>query len=229
MSKDTNKNYSILMIGNSFSYCNNMNAADGILYRVATEEGYNVTVTPIHQGGYYLHKFLDPSDPFGAQVKEKLENNRYDMIVIQEQSNFAIRDPETFLDSCKRFKEKADENGAELCLYATWGYKDGCPKLETFGPSSADMGIKLRHAYTDAAEKIGANIAQVGTAFIEIGDKLELYDTDKQHPSLLGSTLAAYTICGSLFGIDPKELKYTGDLDNETAELLKAAASNAKK
>jgi SAM-dependent methyltransferase len=44
MIRDINKNYSILMIGNSFSYYNDMNAANGILYRVATSEGYNVTV-----------------------------------------------------------------------------------------------------------------------------------------------------------------------------------------
>ena len=227
MKRDKNREYNVLMIGNSFSYYNNMNGSDGIFYKIAESEGYNVTVTPIHSGGYYLHKFLDPNDPYGAQVKEKLENNRYDVIVIQEQSSYPIREFTAFFGSCEKFKELADQNGAELYLYATWGYKDGCPKLEQFGPRSSDMGMKLRHEYTRAAENIGAGIAEVGTAFIDIGDKIELYEPDQQHPSLLGSTLAAYTIFGSVFGTDPNEFKYTGDLDEETAALLKSAASRA--
>ena len=55
----------VLLIGNSFTYYNDMNAPNGILKNVIASAGYNVTVSSVYHGSYYLHQFLDETDSLG--------------------------------------------------------------------------------------------------------------------------------------------------------------------
>ena len=226
--RDKAKTYNILMIGNSFSYYNDMIVPKGIFYNVLTEAGYKVNITAIYQGGHYLHEFLSPGDEKGAQVLQLLKSRKYDIIVIQEQSSNAIAKPADFYDSVRGFKQLADTNGAELWLYATWGYKAGKSNLTQYGKDTLDMEMKLRAAYHAIADELGINVADVGAAFSSIypaSKTPNLYNDDLYHPSLEGSTLAAYTLAGTIFGVDPATFTYKGTLSDKVADTLKTAAS----
>ena len=227
--RDKDKTYNILMIGNSFSYYNDMIVPKGIFYNVLTEAGYKVNITAIYQGGHYLREFLSPGDEKGAQVLQLLKSRKYDIIVIQEQSSNAIAKPADFYDSVRSFKELADTNGAELWLYATWGYKAGKSNLTQYGKDTLDMEMKLRAAYHAIADELGINVADVGAAFSKIypaSKTPNLYNDDLYHPSLEGSTLAAYTLAGTIFGVDPATFTYTGTVSAANAEILRTAASD---
>lgn len=222
------KTYNILMIGNSFSYYNDMIYPKGIFYNVLTEAGYKVNVTAIYKGGHYLREFLSPADEKGAQVLQLLKSKKYDIVVIQEQSSNAIAKPADFYDSVRSFKELADTNGAELWLYATWGYKAGKSNLTQYGKDTLDMEMKLRAAYHAIADELGIKVADVGAAFSEIypaSQTPNLYNDDLYHPSLEGSTLAAYVLAGTIFGVDPATFTYNGTLSAKVSDTLKAAAS----
>ena len=59
-------------------------------------------------------------------------------------------------------------NGAELYLYATWGYKEGHEKLASSGGTTAAMEMKLRAAYTAIAKEVGAKVVYAGVAMLDI-------------------------------------------------------------
>lgn len=226
--RDQSKTYNILMIGNSFSYYNDMIVPNGIFHSVLKEAGYKVNITAIYKGGHYLHEFLSAGDEKGAQVLQLLKSKKYDIVVIQEQSSNAIAKPADFYDSVRSFKELTDANGAELWLYATWGYKAGKSNLSEFGKNTADMEMKLRAAYQAIGTELGIGVANVGAAFSEIypaSQTPNLYNDDLYHPSLEGSTLAAYTLAGTIFGVDPATFTYKGTLSDKVADTLRSAAS----
>lgn len=227
--RDKNADWSVLMVGNSFSYYNDLNKPDGIFYNIAARAGYRVTVDCVYKGGYNLKKFLDTTDEYGKQVREKLAARRYDIIIIQEQSHTPISKAAEFYDSCRAFKKLADDNGAELWLYATWGYKAGHASLSKYGNDTADMEMKLRASYTAIADELGIKACYAGAAFSKVyaeHPSLEIYYTDKYHPGVNGSYLAGWVLFGSIFGVDPATLTYNGDVNASYAEILRAAASS---
>ena len=228
--RDPAEKLRVLFIGNSFTYYNDMNKPNGIFANIAKNAGYEeVKVTSVFRGGYYLRQFLDESDEYGSQVLRLLRSDKkYDIVVIQEQSANPIACPEDFYDSCRRFKEIVDRNGGELWLYATWGYKDGNPELSRYGSSSADMEMKLRTAYSKIADELNVGIVNAGAAITESTKKypsIDLYDADLKHPSEAGSYLIAWTIFGTIFGVDPSTLTYNGTLSESVAIKLRAVAS----
>ncbi len=223
------RKYNILMIGNSYSYVNDMILPNGIFASVARAAGYDVKITCVYKGGYYLRQFLDANDTYGKRVRKLLESDtKYDFVVIQEQSANAIAVPKDFFRSVRKFKELADSNGAELCLYATWGYKTGHSKLANYGPTTFDMEMKQRAAYNAIGEELGVRVANVGAGFtmaLKEYPELNTYSTDLTHPSLTGSYLAAYTIFATIFNCDPADVDYNGTLPAKTAEKVREIAS----
>ena len=79
------KSYSILFIGNSYTYYNDMPAE--IFKKIAVAAGYDVEVTAITKGSHKLSEFADPTDNYGAKVERALTSGKkYDYVVLQEQS-----------------------------------------------------------------------------------------------------------------------------------------------
>lgn len=227
--RDKSKEYRVLLIGNSFTYYNDMNQPNGILYQIATNAGYKVTVDSVYKGGYYLYQFLNEKDQYGAKALSLLRNEKYDMVVIQDQSASPITNPGDFYDSCRRFKELIDKNGAEMWLYETWGYKNGYKDLTKFGKDTFDMEMKLRAGYAAIGKELSVPVIYAGAAFSQSyreNPGIELYHSDIKHPGVMGSYLIAWTIFGSMFGVDPVTLTYDGDVSAEYAKVLRSVASD---
>ena len=228
VARDPSGKYRVLFIGNSFTYYNDMNKPNGNFYSIAKNAGYNVIVDSVYKGAYALRQFLDEKDTYGKQVRAKLGANKYDIVIIQEQSYLPISDPGDFYDSCREFKKLIEANGAEMWLYETWGYKTGHSALAAYGRSTADMEMKLRAAYAAIGDELGVPVMYAGAAFSKVfaeDPKIELYHTDSKHPGVNGSYLIAWTIFGSTFGVDPASLTYNGILNAGYAATLRAAAS----
>ncbi len=230
--RDPSASYEVLFIGNSFTFYNDMGTENGIFAHIAKEAGYqNVHVTSVTKGGYRLHQFLDRSDPYGEKALALLESGtKFDIVVIQEQSAHPIADPGDFYDSCRAFKALVDKNGGELWLYSTWGYKTGHSSLPKYGKTTEKMEMKLRAAYAAIGEELGVGVAYAGAAMTESFQKnrtIDLYVDDLKHPSAAGSYLAAWTLFGTIFGVDPASLTFNGMFRKNLAEKLRAAASVA--
>ncbi|MBE5888377.1 MAG: hypothetical protein E7283_06010 [Lachnospiraceae bacterium] len=218
------KTLNILFIGNSFTYYNDM--PDVYFANICKEGGYKVNVTRITKGSHFLYKFADPTDTYGAKVKTALENNQYDIVIIQEQSSGTITNPERFKKSVRTLAAMVKENGAELYLYSTWGYNEGYSKLADCGGTTAAMEKKVRTAYESIAKEVGAKVVYAGVAMLDIykNTSINVYASDLYHPSENGSLLVAYTFYATLFGEDPRALTYTAGLsENDVVKLRKAA------
>ncbi len=218
---------SILFIGNSFTFYNDM--PNSIFKDICEEAGLSVNVNSITCGGYKLSQFADPENEFGKKVIEAFENNRYNIVVLQEQSRNPILNFDEFSFAVEKLHNMAKENGADVYLYQTWGYKAGHSLLPICGNSMEDMGEKLKSAYCSVGEKLNCKIAHVGSAFTDIykNTDIDLYKEDLFHPSKSGSILAAWVIFSTIFGISPENVNFDCTISKEESDILKSAAKNA--
>lgn len=214
---------SILFIGNSYTYYNDL---PSIFADIAKAESMDVNTTAITKGGWTLEKYCDANDEFGAKVALELDyenKGKFDYVVIQEQSLRPITEPELFFAAVRDLALRAKAIGAKPLLYSTWGRKTGSPQLLDLNLTNAQMTQKLAESYGKIGAELDIPVAYVGRAFFEVysnNPEIELYDPDLTHPSENGSTLAALTLFGKIFGVEPTTLKFPA------SDILKKAAQN---
>lgn len=217
----------ILFIGNSYTYYNEL---WNVFQKVAESAGYSVTVDHVCRGGYYLDQFLDLNDPAAVEVEEKLNQNKYDYVCMQEQSANPILNYARFENGAAKLHEKIQKNGAKVFLYQTWGRKTGSETLKEHGWTNESMTEGLREAYVRLGKTLNIPVSPVGSAFYVVYNthpEIELYDPDLTHPALPGTYLAALCHFATLTGEDPSVVTYDAGLGEEVAEVLKKTAKNA--
>lgn len=223
---------SVLFVGNSYTYYNDMPTA--IFEKIAAAAGYEPYIISITGAGHNLYQHANPTDVCGARVmKELLPKNIYiyNYVVLQEQSmRPASDDLATFYDAVRDLANRAKGIEAIPILYSTWGRHSSSDYLTQTGLTNETMTWKLAASYTAIAEELDIPVGYVGLAFYEVytGDSgIELYDPDFTHPSYAGSYLAAMTLFAQMTGLDPTTVNFNGELSAEDAAVLKQAAKNA--
>ena len=176
----------ILMLGNSFTFTNDM---PQMLAGLTGAE-----VTSYTRGGARLAEHLNVYTEMGARTQASLKQEHWDYVVLQEMSNAPITAPERFFSSVERLCRQIHAGGGIPILYATWAYRKGGPTLAAKGWDYDDMARRLSDAYHTAAERNQALIADVGQRFYALSPAADLYADDGIHPSEQGSRLAAETI-----------------------------------
>ena len=176
----------ILMLGNSFTFANNM---PQMLAQLTGAE-----VVAHTRGGARLSEQLNPHTKLGAQTRAALQGEHWDYVVLQEMSHGPITAPRSFFSSVEHLCSLIRERGAVPVLYSTWAYQKGGEKLSKKGWDYEEMARQLSQAYQKAAEENNALIAHVGRRFYELSQTQELYAPDGVHPNELGSRIAAETI-----------------------------------
>lgn len=195
----------VLFVGNSYTFFNDM---PKLFEALAIENGRNVTVDTVTKGGRKLYENLNPEDEYYQKIVGLLKEKTYDVLILQEQSYFALVDFEKFCEGLSGLMDLV--RAQRTVFYATWGRKVGCPLLEELGLSSAEMTERLADAYQRAAERLGAELSPVGACFQAVAERdssVELYNKDLSHPSLEGSTLSAMVHYTRLFGELPKSCR----------------------
>ena len=176
----------ILMLGNSFTFANDMPA---ILAELTGAEVVHHT-----RGGARLAEQLNPKTKTGAKTQAALENEFWDYVVLQEMSNGPVTSRNSFLKNAGKLCAWIREEGATPLLFATWAYQKDSQAMAEMDMSYDAMVQGLHDAYREAADQNDALIAEVGQKFYELADSQDLYAEDGQHPSEAGSRLAAETI-----------------------------------
>ncbi|MBP3893423.1 MAG: acyltransferase [Atopobiaceae bacterium] len=181
----------ILMLGNSFTYYNNMPA---MLAKMTGAEVVTHT-----KGGAHLSEQLDPNTKIGASTLQALDEGDWDYVVLQEQSAQPIKSDEPeYLQSVTELSDRVKAIGATPIIYATWPYFDGAERLTKLGISREEMGERLESSFEQAASSTGALMANVEGAFDSAANLDMLYAEDGVHPSAIGSRLAAETIAHTI-------------------------------
>lgn len=181
----------VLMLGNSFTHVNNIDKLMAVLTGWQVER--------VTRGGACLYQMLDPEDELCIQVKTALEKQKWDYVVLQEQSNTPVLRPHLFHPSVERLCKLIRATGAKPLLYSTWAYREGSEKLSSTGMSYEEMDNALFYAYHQAANENDALIADVGKAFTAMRRLIDPYDkADDYHPSEVGALLAAHVIASAI-------------------------------
>lgn len=220
----------VLFIGNSFTYRGGSEDNPMVpkyFYDIATSLNIDINIDYVLKGSHTLTKFADVNDKYGAIVEEKLKTNKYDYIILQEQSTTPINSYNNFSTAVGLLKDKIEkyQNNAEIYLYETWGF----PELiinKTY-KSIKDMESLLFEAYTNCKNEYKLNITYVGQAFtyvVENYPNINLYDSDNKHQSNIGSFLSACSHVASIFDLDIRNSDYIGTLDSVLAKTLKEVA-----
>lgn len=224
LSKD--KSYSILFIGNSYTFYNDMPTI--YFANMAKACGYDVKVTAITKGAHTLEKFADPSDVYGKMVETALSvPDTYDFVILQEQSmRPAIDTADKFYEALRNLVPRIRKVGAQPVLYATWGRQIGNDKLTEYDMTNESMTYKLANAYAAIGKELDVPVMHVGLAFYDVytNSNIDLYNADGSHPSATGSYLAAMTLFCGIFGEDPTEAPFSGSATAEEDVILRAAA-----
>lgn len=213
----------VLFIGNSFTFFYDVPALFGSL---CTADGRNVSVESVTRGGWTLEKMASPADPYGKIVDEKLKSEtKYDIVVLQEQSQRPFVSFDSFLSGCRALKEKirANNKDARILLYETWGYGDDNVYLRENGWKTEDMQKRLEDAYAAAAKEIGAEVSHVGKGMLCLyrDTDIEPYDADRRHPSYHGSYLSAVTHFLTVFpDANSENIRFSGECTPQEQERI---------
>ena len=186
----------ILMLDNSFTFYNDMPKT------LAQLTGAEVVAHT--RGGAWLAEQLNQETEMGRRTLAALEQEKWDFVVMQEQSHGAITAKASFMKSVAALCEKARAAGAVPVLYATWAYARDCDRLAELGLTYDEMALKLNESYHEAAEQNQALVAEVGMHFHDLADSLDLYTEDRKHPNEYGSFIAADVLADVMVGKNKK-------------------------
>ncbi len=218
----------VLFIGNSYTYTNNM---PDLFAGIARAAGRNVRVDASTQGGYTLaqHTTYPPT-------LAKLAQRGWDFVILQEHSQIPTIDFYRRADmwpAAIQLSKGARAIGARVGLYMTWGRKLGgqqCISTYCSAPfrDFFQMQDTLTNAYGALGKQDSAVVVPVGRAWAFAFSKnpsIDLWDTDNSHPTLKGSYLAACVFYAVLCKASPVGNPFTGGLDSTVALFLQRAAA----
>ena len=176
----------ILMLGNSFTFSNNM---PKMLSELTGAEVIHRT-----RGEARPSEQLNPNTKLGGRTQAALRNEQWDYVVLQEMSHGPITSLKSFFSSVEQLCRQIRANGAAPILFATWAYQRGGSKLTAKNWDYDEMAQKMSEAYHKAARENNTLIADVGRRFYELSDTQNLYAADGVHPNTLGSCVATETL-----------------------------------
>ena len=219
---------SMLWVGNSFFYYNNsMHGHVAQLVRgdnSVAHRGVSVTISGSGIDWHDVARYLGPgrigrySFVGDNDIKFNPPGPQFDAVMIMDCSQCPIHPQlqSVFHEYAKKHADTIRANGARPILFMSWAYKD-----------KPEMTAQLAEQYAIAGEANGAQVVPAGLAFAKsVARKpdLELYASDKRHPSLAGTYLAACTVYASLLGKSPVGNAYTAGLPAEVAAHLQLVA-----
>jgi hypothetical protein len=146
-----------------------------------------------------------------TDARQEIRETAYDFVVLQE--DLPETDVDTFHEYARRFEKVIRESGAETILFMAWSYE----RLRWISQE------EIAQAHDEIAADLRVDVAPVGLAWqraMEERPDLDLFDTDREHPSMPGTFLAINVLYASVFGESPIGLPY---LPSDSVSVADAA------
>lgn len=215
------ENPRILFVGNSHTYTNDLPV---IFSEIAGAMGHPADVQEITAGAYTLTQFADETDEVGSVVNQRLTDETWDFVILQENTNDAFSAAEeAMLPAASSLDEKIRAAGGQTGILMTWTPKDGAGIMDREYVQSI-----LAQNTIAVSERLDSLLIPGGVGFmrcLEQYPQIELWDEDGMHPSLEGSYLAGCIAYAVIFRESPAGCGYTAELDGETAAQLQEVAA----
>lgn len=179
----TSKRYTVLLIGNSLTYSNNL---PKLIELEAKEKGITVkTKMIVHPNYALIDHWAD------GKIQAEIKSKNYDFVIIQQGPSSQAYGREVLIEYGKRIGSICNATNTKLCYFMVW------PSLSYY---SSFSGVIKNHR--DAAELNSAILCPVGEVWkqhFDTTNNFDYYGDDGFHPSLKGSEVAAEIIVKSLF------------------------------
>lgn len=182
-----------LFVGNSYTYYHDL---PGVVEGLARSSNGPALETRMSvKPGATLEEHWESGEALAS-----IRAERWDWVVLQEQSQRPLRDPASTEKYAALFNAEVSRAGGKTLLFATWARKE-----------APAMQPHLTAVYGTIAGKLRISIAPVGSAWAEAMQEspgLALHDEDGSHPSALGTYLAACVFFRAIQGKSPVGLAY---------------------
>ena len=204
------KELSVLFVGNSYTYGNNLPHIIAIL-----SEGTNTKLFTRKSVIDGAHLWEHWNGDRGLQTKQIIREGDFDIVVLQDYSMSAIETPDSTLKYVRLFAEYIDQLGGKTYLYNTWARKK-VPQFQT----------EIDEMYTRAALDNRIERVPVGSAWElaqAIRPTVELFTSDGSHPNALATLLTACVFVRAITGELPQDIPQsfrTLDSHGETVYLM---------
>jgi lysophospholipase L1-like esterase len=180
---DTTKQKSVLFIGNSLTYTNDLPA---MLAKIGKEQEVTIATKTVAYPNYALEDHWND-----GHVQQLIASKKYDFVVVQQGPSSQADGRAMLFDYGARLKTLCDAYNTKLAFFMVW---PALSNIHTF-----DGVIKN---YTDAAVETGSLLCPVGKIWKEhfsATNDYSFYGPDMFHPSQKGSENAAMIIYSTIF------------------------------
>ena len=177
----------VCFVGNSLTHCNHLSL---MVRAIAAAHGQTMAITALTPGGQTFEGHCATKGDIAT-----LRGGAWDAVVLQEQSQRPVDEPEPFLHFGAELTKHT--GSARLICYQTWA-----------PVHRPELWVGLANAYDELASRICAEVAPAGQAWQALltdWPEAPLYVEDGLHPEILGSWLAAVVITHTLCAADPEQ------------------------
>ncbi|MCT4616253.1 MAG: PKD domain-containing protein [Marinifilaceae bacterium] len=215
----------VLFLGNSYTSYNNL---PEMVKLMAESSGDKLTYDKNTPGGCNLQNHAN------SQVNhDKINSKDWDYVVIQAQSQELSWGEDyntgTQYDYINNLYNKIKTNNAnsDILFYMTWGRKYGdINNCNNFPWTCTYEGMDeaIRTAYLNMAKYFHSSVSPVSVVWREIINnhhEINLYYSDDNHPSKIGSYTAACCFYTMIFNKDPKLIDWDSDIDSSITNTIK--------
>lgn len=200
----------VLFVGNSYVYYNNLSQMIGL---ITDSMNTKIICKKSTVGGANLGEHWKGLR--GLKSKELIATNKFDIVVVQDNSMWPIQHKDSLFYFGKLFCNFIQSKGAKPYLYSTWA-REKTPETQP----------QISEAYQSLGKDAGATVVPVGDGWAlarKTNPAMNLFHTDGSHPSNLGTFLIALSFIKKITGSLPD--KYATvynylDKDGETFRIM---------
>ena len=208
--RDENKDLNILYLGTEDKTTNQLgNSLVGFI----KDYGYSGKFKRVSTNG-------DLTDLIGSDDWNKLDLASYDVIIIQEDENTIRTNGQEFRDAAKKIADSAKSKNSNVKLFVR----------QVSANKDADSNTKnsIYNTVSEAAKDIGGTVINDGKAFDESSSKnsnINLY-SGNENMSNEGAYLSAACIFATVYGHNPEDVDYYGNVGKSNGKKLQEIAAS---
>jgi len=220
---ETPEPLAVLFIGNSYMI---MNQLPDLVAALGEHAGVELRTELLAMGGKNFEYHLE-----SRKTAKKLAEREWDYVILQSHSLDTLRNRKGFLAAGQALVERVRKAGAEPLLFETWARKADASiyRFGKYGYTPGEMQAKVRDGYAELSRRTGAEVIEVGEAWMAASARapeIDLYASDNNHPGKPGSYLAANVVFAALTDLNPVDnVMPLLDLDAAQSRVLQKQAA----
>ena len=204
--KTSQKSIKVLFLGNSYTY---YNALPKVFAKLSSLNGKKAIVKTVARGGVRL---TDHSK--NESLESLIRREAFDWIVLQEQSTTPLTNQDQMFEAIRSLHRWSKAKESNLLLFLFWAreysrtlnVKLGDKRYFERFANSEEAQSTLTRVHKMIADEVKCEIAPVGNVWQQVHNqnhRLQLWESDRSHPTKVGSYITAMVFYTSIYNALP--------------------------